>query len=258
MSGPDLLVERANGVLRLTFNRPQKRNALNWTIRRALLAELASARHDVGIRVVVLGGDASAFCAGGDVAEMGGGTDEISAMLDAGDAIVSAIRLLPRPVVAALRGHVAGAAIGIALACDLVFADRSTTFTPSFARLGIGPDLSASYWLPRQVGLLRAKGFLLGGRPIDAVTAAESGMVTELWESEDFERLLAERVTELATGPTLAYAAMKQLLNDSLDRTAAEQAEREKRAQLDLVQSADHLEGVAAFVERRPARFRGA
>lgn len=254
---PGLLVSSDAGVMTLRFNRPRQRNAFDWPVRHLLIDALGRAAVDTGIRVVVLAGDRVAFSSGGDLGEMAPGAADTPDKLAAGLTITELISTMPKPVVAAVQGHAAGAALGIALACDLVYAADNALFSPSFALIGLSTDLSTSYWLPRALGLPRAKDILLSGRPLDAAAAFDAGIVSAVWPVDEFEERLAERIAELAAGPTRAYGAMKRLTNNSYSRTLREQTEEEIREQIALVSSADHAEGVAAFLEHRPPRFTG-
>lgn len=257
MDDDDLLMTTEAGVLTLRLNRPRARNAMNWTIRRGLHAALASTADNPDVRVVVIRGDERAFSSGGDIGEMGRGAEDSAAKLTMSGEIVERISALPQPVVAAIRGHAAGAGIGLALACDLVYASSTALFSPSFALRGLGPDMSGSYWLPRHVGLSRAKNMLLTAAPVTASAALEMGLISEVWEDDEFEQRLAERVDGLAKGPTLAYAAIKRLLNASLDSTLSEQLALERDEQTAVSVSADHLEALEAFAQKRPPRFTG-
>ena len=154
---PALLTELRDGILRLTFNRPRARNAINWEVRRALLAQLDSASRDHAVRVVVLAGDEKAFCAGGDVKEMGNGSRDTSDKLVIAKSINTLIADMDKPVVAEVRGYASGAGFGLALACDILLADDTAVFQSSFIQRGLVPDMGTTYWLVRQVGLHRAK-----------------------------------------------------------------------------------------------------
>lgn len=257
MDDNDLSVTRASGVLTLRLNRPRARNAMNWTIRRGLHEELAAAGDDPEIRVIVIRGDERAFSSGGDIGEMGRGAEDSAAKLTMSGEIVQRIAALPQPVIAAVQGHAAGAGIGLALACDLVYASSTALFSPSFVLRGLGPDMSGSYWLPRQVGLHRAKQILLSAAPITASEALALGLASEVWDADDYERLLDERVATFAAGPTLAYAAIKRLLNASLENTLTQQLDAERDEQSVVSTSADHLEALEAFAQKRRPRFSG-
>lgn len=254
---PGLLVDRRDGALWLQFNRPKARNAFDWPVRHLLIEALSQAATDPQVRAVVIRGDHQAFSAGGDIAEMSPGAPDTGDKLAAGGRIVQLIATMPVPVVAAVQGHAAGAGFSIAMACDLIYAADNALFSPSFALIGLSTDLAASYWLPRAVGLPRAKDILMSGQRLDARTAADLGLVSAVWSQEEFEERLAERVRDLAAGPSRAYGSIKRLLNESFSRTLQEQIDAEIVDQVALVSSHDHEEGVQAFTERRPPRFEG-
>jgi 2-(1,2-epoxy-1,2-dihydrophenyl)acetyl-CoA isomerase len=254
---PGLLVTELDGVWTLQFNRPRARNAFDWPVRHLLIDALTAATSDPNARLVVLRGDEAAFSAGGDVSEMSQGEPDTADKLAAGARIIELIADMPVPVIAAVQGHAAGAGFSIALACDLIYAADNAKFSPSFALIGLSTDLSASYWIPRALGIHRAKDLLIGGVPLNAEEARALGIVSAVWPLGDFEAALAERVATLAHGPTLAYRAIKRLVNGSLQRTLREHTLAEIEEQLRLVESHDHGEGLTAFSKRRPPQFLG-
>ena len=251
-----LRTEVIDGVLWLTLNRPQARNALNHDLRGRLLDTLRTVAVSPQVRVVVIRGDDKAFSAGGDVKEMtpDGGT---AGKLETGRSIVDALARLPKPVVAAVRGHAAGAGFSMALGSDFVVADTTAVFRSVFVDRGLVPDMGATFWLARQVGLLRAKDIMLTGRPVSAREAHELGIVARLFEPAGFDAGLTELVTKLAQGPTLAYGATKRLLNAAFEAGLSEQLDAEALSQLYATGTQDHRGSVAAFLERRPHTFRG-
>jgi 2-(1,2-epoxy-1,2-dihydrophenyl)acetyl-CoA isomerase len=248
-----LLAELHNGILSLTLNRPRARNAINWELRRALLAELTGRATSPDVRVVVIRGAGGSFCAGGDIKQMGAGMADSLAKLDMAGTIVLAMANLDKPVVGAIQGDAAGAGMSFALACDLVVADTTARFHPSFVHRGLAPDMSGSFWLTRQVGIHRAKDILLSGRTISCDEAADLGLVSQVWSPEDFDVELNAYLTRLANGPTSAYGEIKRLVNGSYESSLAEQLTRETLAQLALSGSADHLSRIAAFTGADPA-----
>lgn len=254
---PGLLVTNVDGVWTLRFNRPRARNAFDWPVRHLLIDALSAAAADPAARVVLLRGNDVAFSAGADISEMSEGATDTAAKLAAGLRIIELISEIPVPVIAAVQGHAAGAGFSIALACDLIYAADNAIFSPSFALIGLTTDLSASYWLPRTIGLHRAKEFLIGGTPVTADEAHQLGIVSAVWPLAEFEQRLDARVDLLAHGPTKAFGSIKRLLNGSLTRGLAEQTRAEIADQLLLNESHDHGEGLAAFRERRPPRFLG-
>jgi 2-(1,2-epoxy-1,2-dihydrophenyl)acetyl-CoA isomerase len=251
-----LLVRQAEGVLWLTLNRPQARNAINDELRGLLLHHLgAAAAPDV--RAVVIQGNERAFSAGADVNEMGGDPGTIADMLEQGRTMVEAISRLPKPVIAAIRGHAAGSGFSIAMACDIIVADETAVFYSVFAKLGLIPDLAATHWLARQVGLYRAKEIVFTARPVGAAEARELGLVTRLWPAADFDAELRTLAHELAVGPTVAFGVAKRLLNRTFETDLSTALELEKLGQLLAVSSEDHLRSVEAFTNKTTAAFEG-
>ena len=252
-----VLVRQAEGVLWLTLNRPHARNAINAEVRVLLRDGLSAAAADPDVRAVVIQGDERAFSAGADVGEMDGRPGTIARMLDEGHAIVDSIARLPKPVIAAVRGHAAGSGFSIALACDLIVADETAVFRAIFAKLGLIPDWSATYWLARQVGLYRAKEIIFSARPVSAGEAHELGLVARLWPAAEFDAELRRLAGELASGPTLAYGMTKRLLNRTFETDLATAIELENLGQLVAVASQDHLRSVEAFTNKTTTAFEG-
>jgi len=254
---PTLLSRASHGVLWLTLNRPHARNAINSDLRGRLRAALAEEATSPDVRVVVLQGDDRAFCAGGDVKEMGGGPAAALGRLEQGREVVERIARLPKPVVAAVRGHASGAGFSLALACDLVVADTTAVFRSVFVHRGLVPDMAGTYWLARQVGLHRAKEIVLTGRAVTAAEAHELGVVARLWEPADFDAGLGALARQLASGPTVAYGASKRLLNSTFETGLAAQLDAEALSQAYASGSEDHRDTVAAFAAKEPPVFHG-
>jgi len=253
----DLLVERQGGELWVTINRPRARNAINWNVRRALLAAMEHAAADPEIRVVVLAGHEVAFCAGGDIKEMGNGPEDSAAKLDYASKIIQLIATMPKPVVAAVQGHIAGAGIGLALACDLVYVSSNLVFSPSFALRGLGPDMSTSYWLTQSLGVARAKQLLLTAPTLNAEQFDALGLAAEVFDAAGFDAAVRDRVASLADGPTIAYGYIKKLALDAAGNSLAEQLDAEAESQAVLAATEDHRHAIASFAEKRPAVFAG-
>lgn len=251
-----LLVRQTEGVLWLTLNRPQARNAMNDEVRALLLHHLGAAAA-ADVRAVVIKGDERAFSAGADVNEMDGDPGTIARMLEEGRAIVDGIARLPKPVIAAVRGHAAGSGFSIAMACDIIVADETAVFHSSFAKLGLIPDWAATYWLARQVGLYRAKEIIFSARPVSAGEARELGLVSWLWPAAEFDAELRRLAHELASGPTLALGIAKRLLNRTFETDLTTAIELENLGQLVAISSQDHLRSVEAFKNKSETAFEG-
>lgn len=253
-----ILIEQAGDVTVLRLNRPKLRNALNRQLRAELLAALRAAAGRA--RCVVLTGAGSGFCSGQDLADAGplDALDLEATLRDEYEPLIAAIADCPVPVIAAVNGVAAGAGANLALACDLVIAAESASFLQAFTRIGLIPDAGGTFWLPRQVGMARAMGAMLLAEPVPARQAADWGMIWEAVPDADFEPRWRARAAALAAGPTVALSALKHALRASPGNGLDAQLALEAQLQGRCGASADFREGVAAFLEKRPARFRGA
>ena len=252
-----LLVTEADGVLWLTLNRPEARNAINHDLRRLLLKAITETAQDPKIRAVVIQGDEKAFCSGGDVKEMGVDKSIVAMKLREGSAIIEGIANLAKPVIAGVRGHASGAGFSLAMACDHIVAQDDATFTSVFSKRGLIPDLSGTFWLARQVGLYRAKDIVFSARPVSAVEAHSLGLVTTLTSAKDYPSELAKVVKRFATGPTLAFGLAKRLLNHTFASDLATALEREGLSQGELSTTSDHLNAIEAFKNKTEPTFEG-
>lgn len=252
-----VLVERAGGVHRLTLNRPDKINALNDGVFEALGAALDAAQADEACRAILLMGAGRGFCSGADLTGGLPGRDLGAALERSYNPLVRRLRGLPLPVVCAVHGVAAGAGMNLALACDIVVAGRTARFTEAFVRIGLVPDAGGTWFLPRLAGDARARGLAMLGDEITGEQAAAWGLiwgaVEDGEEAAEGERL-ARRLAEL---PTQAIALMKRAFTEAGARTLDAQLDVERDLQREAGATPDFQEGVAAFREKRPARFTG-
>jgi enoyl-CoA hydratase/carnithine racemase len=239
------------GVLRIQLDRPEKLNAVNTPMLHELRARIDDGADD-SVRVVTLTGAGRAFCAGGDLT----GTDTDGAAVAAND-VVQAIVALPKPVVAGVRGAAVGFGCPLALACDLVVAERSAYFQLAFTHIGLMLDGGASALLPAAIGRARAGRMALLAEKISAGTAFEWGMISHLVNDDDFDAQLESLTQALATGPTLSYSGIKRALAASTLVGLSHAQALEAEGQEALTRTADFREGVKAFVSRRAPKFRG-
>lgn len=252
-----LIVTEAEGVGTISLNRPTLMNALNAQMR----AEILHAVQDLSkrARVLVLTGEGRAFCSGQDLGD-GASVDDLDLgriLREEYEPMLRAIYDCPLPVISAVNGAAAGAGANLALAADVVIASQSAVFLQAFSRIGLIPDAGGTYWLPRQVGFARAMGQALFAEKVTADEAANMGMI---WASVPDEAFAAEwkrRAAQLASGPTLAYGAIKRGLRQSLENTLDQQLSLEAELQGECGKSRDFREGVMAFLEKRPAKFEG-
>ncbi len=248
----------AEGIAALTLNRPAALNALDADTTGRLLRhiEAIAARDDV--RAITLAGAGRAFCAGGDVARFTGDVAaEADAIIRPLHAALALLAELPQPSLAILHGAVAGAGFSLALACDLAICADDARFTLAYARLGTTPDGSATWSLPRLVGLRRAKEIALLADPLDATQALALGLVNRVVPAGDLAREADALARRLAAGPTLAYGTTKALLDAAHGRTLREQMEAERLAFAASTRTADFAQGVSAFRAKRAPAFRG-
>jgi 2-(1,2-epoxy-1,2-dihydrophenyl)acetyl-CoA isomerase len=244
--------------LTITLNRPDVLNAFNTEMHRVLGAALREAR-EPDVRAVVLTGAGRGFCVGQDLTEFRQAAGDIGARLRENyHPNIRAIRALEKPVVAALNGVAAGAGVSIACACDIRIAADSASFIPAFINIGLIPDSGGSYFVTRLLGPARAFEWLASGRKLTAAEAQAWGLVSEVVESDGLAGRAAGLAAELASLPTRGIAMTKRLLDHAVGATLEEQLEREAQLQAAATQTEDFREGVAAFLEKRPPRFRGA
>jgi 2-(1,2-epoxy-1,2-dihydrophenyl)acetyl-CoA isomerase len=258
----NLRLELAPPIATLVLNRPERLNALNLETAREVRAALEELRARADVRAVILRGEGRAFSAGGDIRGMvewierkqpEGFFDQPLAELHA---MVRALWELPQPVIAAVHGVAAGAGMSLALACDLRLAAQGTRFNLAFINIGLVPDSGSTYTLPRLVGLGKALELALTGDFIDAAEAERLGIVNRVVPEAELLAQAEALAGRIAEKPAFAVARIKRVLHDSYARPLEAQLEAERRAQIEVAKgSPDFIEGVRAFLEKRPARF---
>jgi len=246
-----------NGVATITLNRPGAYNALTRALHRELFAAFREAERDAAVRAVVLTGAGKAFCSGQDLREFSfdGSLDLAAELRKSYNPLILKMRGLGKPIVAAVNGPAAGAGMSLALACDIRLAAAGARFATAFARIGLIPDAGMTYFLPRIVGHARAVELCMTAGELDAEGALAAGLVSAVLPPEELPgaaRGLAER---LAAGPALATGLMRRAFEQSLGSSLEQALEYEAMAQRAAGAHADFAEGVAAFFEKRPARF---
>jgi 2-(1,2-epoxy-1,2-dihydrophenyl)acetyl-CoA isomerase len=257
-----LVVERDGAVAVVRLNNPSKLNALSDTMTAELNAALEELAGDPGVRALVLTGEGRGFCSGADLGDIDragtGGGAAPSELLENGYA--KAARLLataPKPVIASVNGVAAGAGMALALACDLRVASGDAWFTMGFVRIGLVPDSGAAHFLPRIVGAARALELSITGDRVDAETALRIGLVTRVVPGDRLRDETLELATRLAAMPTTAIALTKTLLRDASALSLEDTLALEGRVQDEAALTADHREGVDAFLQKREPRFEG-
>lgn len=260
-SQDDLLVEIRDGVAVLTMNRPARLNALSAQMIESGIATLERCATDPAIGCVVLTGADKGFCAGGDITAMGGGGEStLEQQVDRQRAIHRFSGLLyamPKVSIAAVNGACAGAGFGLALACDLRLASDAAKFTTAFAKVGFSGDFGITWPLLRTLGEARAKELLFLSDVLSARQALELGLLNRVLPADELMDAALELAARIAKGPLLAYRYMKENLRHAATEDYAALLDREGFTQRRCAASADHQEGVAAFMAKRAPSFSG-
>jgi 2-(1,2-epoxy-1,2-dihydrophenyl)acetyl-CoA isomerase len=248
---------------RILLNRPEALNAWNEQFGRDLLDAVTTVSGDEAIRAVLISGAGRGFSSGADLKEQRGAADggmpDLSARLrEVYHPIITGLREMPKPVVAAVNGPAVGIGCSLALAADLIVAAESAYFLLAFVNIGLVPDGGSTAFLPARIGYARAAEMAMLGERIPAAQALDWGLVNRVVQDDRLEDEAALLLDTLANGPTLSYAGSKRLLNRRMYAGLAGQLEAEAEAQRNQGHSQDFIEGVMAFVEKRPAKFIGA
>ena len=262
MAGP-LRLERDGSLAVITLDRPEVLNAFDEALTSALAVAVDEVAADAAVRAVVITGAGRGFSAGQDLRDRAMQIDA-GAELHLGDELrrryhplSASHRKMRKPVVAAVNGVVAGAGLGIAVACDVRVASSSASFRAAWTRVGLVPDAGSAYFLPRIVGIGRATDMILSGEPVDADEALRIGLVTRVWPDAEFAGAWRAYARALAEGATEAYALSKEGLNAAWERDFASFLELESSLQDRAGRSDDYAEGVRAFSSRTAAKFQG-
>ena len=244
------------GVAFVRINNPANRNALDVPLRKELTRVLEKAAEDNMVRVIILTGVGDHFCAGGDIKSMGNfSPQQARQRLELAHQPVRCIRNMEKPVIAMVHGFAAGAGMNITLACDLVVAATDTRFSQGFVKIGLISDIGALYFLPRLIGIQRAKELVFRGGQLDANEAKQLGLVNQVVSREDLEKETLKLAESLAEGPTQALGMMKRLMNRGLDCSLESFLEMEAGLQALCFNSPENREGIQAFLEKRRPKF---
>jgi 2-(1,2-epoxy-1,2-dihydrophenyl)acetyl-CoA isomerase len=254
-----ILFEVEGGVAFIRLNRPDKLNAFNRDMAMQLQEKLKSCTTDRSIRAVHLTGMGKAFCAGQDLEEVidPAGPGMAAILAEHYNPLVRLIREMPKPVVAAVNGVAAGAGANLALCCDIVLASEQASFIQAFSKIGLIPDSGGTYFLPRLVGWQKASALMMLGEKVSAAEAERMGMVYKVIPEDTFASETLATSLKLAQMPTRALALTKQALANSLSGDLEGQLRLEDTLQQEAAGSHDFREGVDAFLEKRPAIFKG-
>jgi enoyl-CoA hydratase/carnithine racemase len=254
----NLTIERADGVATLTIDRPHRKNAIDvptWDELQAALDELAV---DEGVRCVVLTGAGGDFCAGADLSGGGDGGEvhQLERMRRIGKVVI-ALRDLPQPTIAKVRGVAVGVGMSLALGCDLVLAADDARFSLIFARRGLSLDGGASWLVPRLIGMHKAKELALFADIIAAADALELGLLNRVVPGDDLDGLTASWAARLVSGPPIALGMTKRMLNRAYDVGFEQAIDDESRCQTVNFATQDTVEAMRAFLEKRDPVFEG-
>ena len=255
-------VETEGGVRRLVLSRPDTLNAFDAELGPALRDAIADAADDPDVRALLITGAGRAFSSGADL-KAGfeptpeGHPDVHTALTERYHPIITGIRRMPKPVIAAVNGPAVGIGCSLALACDLVLVGESAYFLLAFVNIGLVPDGGSSVFVPQKVGFQRAMEMAMLGERLPAPKALEWGLINRVFPDAEFEASAQELVARLAAGPTRSYAGTKRQLNAWMNRGWQDQLELEAQVQREMAGSEDFVEGVMAFVEKRRPAFRG-
>jgi 2-(1,2-epoxy-1,2-dihydrophenyl)acetyl-CoA isomerase len=263
MTAPLVLTDLADGVLQLTLNRPDVLNSFNRAMAAEMQAALARAAGDPAVRALLITGAGRGFCAGQDLQEVlpqgDGPMPDISEVVRASyNPIIRAIRTLEKPVICAVNGIAAGAGANLAFACDLTIAAEEASFVESFAKLGLIPDTSGTFFVPRLVGSQRATGMFFLAEKVHATTAKEWGLIWDVVPLAHLHEAALHLAKALATQATRGFGLTKRAMNASWSNSLDAQLEVEADAMQEAGRTADYEEGVRAFLEKRKPAYRGA
>jgi enoyl-CoA hydratase/carnithine racemase len=251
-----ILIENDGRVRTITLNRPAARNAIDIPLRIALAEAVAEADRDAGVRAIILTGAGSTFSSGGDITTMRR-TSKAAALerIQLAQQVIREIWATPKPVVAAVEGAAVGAGTALAAACDLVIAARDARFATTFLNVGLAGDMGVNASLPARIGVGRTRQMLMMARPITAAEALDWGLVDAITEPGDALAQANSEAVRLAARPAEALGTIKRMLAAATGMHPLEILDREADCQAALFGTDDFAEGVAAFQEKRPARF---
>lgn len=251
-----IIVEKVNSITTVTLNRPDRLNAIDMKMREELNSVFQDINRDTETRVVILCGKGKAFCAGGDVNTMGGfqPNDGRLRMKNA-QVLIRLILTMDKPVIAAIHGYAMGAGMNLAMACDLIIASDDVKLSQSFTKIGLVPDWGGFYTIPRRVGITKAMELMMLAPIINADTAVNLGLINKVVKSENLMEEAKSIAYKLASGPKVALALCKTIINKSLGGSLEDCFEYEAMAQDICMQTKDFNEGIAALLEKRLPDF---
>lgn len=258
----ELLCRIEDRVGVITLNKPAKKNALGDILTPALRQTLVTMEDDDRVGCVLITGSGDAFCSGGDVGGMGGGggvpvskQDRVAELTHKQVTLTMRLHELSKVTIAALPGPAAGAGLSIALACDLRIASDNTFITTAFKNIGLSGDYGASWFLPRLIGLSKAKELYYTSERVGAEEAARLGLFNRVFPQENFPEAAVNYAKDIANGPTMALGRMKINLNSGMDQSLRDSLALEAKHLIDSGGTAESREAISAFMEKRPPKF---
>jgi len=253
--------EAENGVGLITFNRPEAANAMSPLCAKEFNVLSREIEGDRSVQAVVMTGAGRMFCAGGDLAAFAEAGDQARALLleMTGDLHLGLSRLarMSAPVIAAVNGTAAGAGFSLVMSCDLAISAERAVYTMAYTNAGLSPDGSSTYYMPRKIGDRRSRELMLTNRVLSSSEALDWGIVNQVVPDDEVVTEAMKLAAKLASGPTLAYGKVKELLNSSFDHALETQMEYEARSIAGLIETGDGQEGIRAFLDKRKPDFKG-
>jgi 2-(1,2-epoxy-1,2-dihydrophenyl)acetyl-CoA isomerase len=255
----DILLEKRGNIAVVTLNRPEVLNAFSIEMREGLAVTFENFARDDDVRVIVITGAGRAFSAGGDIKGWGDLKDEnrMRTIMEFAHRAVTAITSLEKPVIAMVNGDAVGAGCNLALACDLIVASENARFGEVFVRIGLGPDWGGAYFLPRLIGMAKAKELLFTGKIISAKDALEMGLINSVVPHEELEETVMKLAEKLFQSATKAIGMIKAFLHKAWQMDLKEALEHEAFMQKELLKTTDHKEAVKAFLNKTKPVFIG-
>ncbi len=254
-----VIYQKEKGIANVRLNRPKERNALNLEIREELMGVVHDIKADDSVKVVVVTGAGKTFCSGGDIRTMGGREGVVAGR----ERVLKICRIfhdlayLEKPVISGVQGAAVGAGLSLVLASDMVLAAKGAKFGAPFTRIGLVPDTGTTYFLPRVVGLARARQMIMTGELIDADEAYRIGLITRIVDAAELENEVQSLARKLCKGATKAIGMAKTNLLRGLDVDLESVNLMEAQANSLLFKSDDHREGMETFLKRREPKFQG-
>lgn len=250
-----------NHIANIEMNNPKSLNPLDLAMTQDLTAAFRDCQENEEVKVMVLTGAGRCFCGGGDIHymmnEVKAGNFDIAPLVTGLTALTWQIKKCPKPVIAVVQGAAAGGGCNLAWACDMVYAEENAKFLQAFVNIGLTPDTSGAFWLPRLIGPARAFEMFASGRVVKAQEAYDLGLVTQVTSQEDLLSTAMAAADKLAHGPSVVYKGIKAMMLQSLSPDFAAFMRCEKDVQVDCTKTHDFVEGITAFLEKRKANFQG-